>query len=90
MEHSALLSHRLPRSPFKFAWFVSRVHGGWATGAIIAVLVGESLDQVLVVLLKLVIDAATTAAEMGFQDTSTMWLFGILFPVTYLLNENMW
>ena len=90
MEHSALFSHRLPCSPFKFAWFVSRVHGGWAAGAIIAVLAGESLDQALVVLLKLVIDAATTAAETGFRDTGAMWLFGILFPVTYLLNENMW
>lgn len=90
MESSTYVPHRLPRSPFKFAWFVTCVHKRWAAGAITAVIVGESLDQTLVVLLKLVIDAAGSAAETGFQDMSNMWLFGLLFPLTYLLNENTW
>lgn len=90
MEKANHVPSRLPRTPLRFALHVSRTHKCWAICAICAVFVGASLGQALAVLLKFVIDAATKAVETGFEDVSTLWMFTLLFPLVYFVEENIW
>jgi len=83
-------SKRLPRNPFAFAWFVSRKHRLWAIGALVSVFAAESLDKVLALILKSLIDAISNASATGFTDDFAMWFWGIMYPTVYYLDENTW
>ncbi|MBU1123388.1 ABC transporter ATP-binding protein/permease [Patescibacteria group bacterium] len=85
-----IVIERPPNNPFIFAWFVSKEHRPWAVGALISVVLAEVFDSTLAVLLKSLIDAITAASASGFTDNSAMWLWAIVYPAVYFIDENTW
>jgi len=81
---------RLPGNPLQFVWTVSREHQWWAIGAFGAVMLAEGLGFVLTIELKFLVDAATLAVQNGFEDTLMMWFWGMAYPITFFIDENIW
>ncbi|MBI3619333.1 ABC transporter ATP-binding protein [Candidatus Peregrinibacteria bacterium] len=81
---------RLPKSPLAFAWHITLRHKRWAVGALAAVIAAETLGSMLTLELKLLVDAATLAAQSAFQSTAAMWFWGMAYPITFLVDETIW
>jgi ATP-binding cassette subfamily B protein len=78
----------LTRNPFAFAWLASRDVRWWALGAVLAVLLGEVLEMVLIRFVSTLIDAASVAATTG--DYSPVWFWGAMQPTFFLVMQLTW
>jgi len=58
--------------------------------AVTCVIIAEALGGLLTLELKFLIDGAQLAVENGFQDVTAMWLWGMAYPLTFFMDENIW
>ena len=80
----------LPTSPLAFARFETRPYFGWAIGAMIAVIIGGTLDGVKNLVLKSLTDAMTTATTNSLNDFGPVWHAAILYTVIFALAGFTW
>lgn len=78
----------IPSTPLAFAWFLTRDLKGWATGATLAVIIGQGLVGVNIVLLRSLVDTLTQSTVSG--DFHRVWVLGILYPLVFLVMSIAW
>lgn len=79
---------RIPSTPLAFAWFLTRDLKGWATGATLAVMIGQGLIGINIVLLRSLVDTLTQSTANG--DFRSAWVLGIVYPLVFLCMSIAW
>lgn len=74
----------IPRSPFKFLWYVTKPKKKWAFFAFTLVFLASVVDQTGHYFFKLIIDAANEG------NTNLALKLGLLFPVWMFLFQMLW
>ena len=76
----------LPKNPILFGLHVTKPHKKWAIFALLAVLAATTVDRLSVLVLKNLTDAIS--ADQFVLDT--VWFWGILFPLFFMIGQILW
>lgn len=71
----------IPKTPFKFLWYVSKPHKYWLYAVLFVVVVASTLSQGSSYIFKLIVDAA----EAG--DTQKVVIYGLSYPAVIFLVQ---
>ena len=77
---------RIPDTPLRFAWALTKLTLGWAILAVIAVTIAKLLGVSLAFILKRIIDVANTPGSS--PEEVFMWVF--LFPTVVFFMFLAW
>ena len=78
-----------PKSPLRFLLWVSRENLLWASGAILAVCIANTLTRVGIYLVKILTDTATDILQ-GNAPVSDLWFWVLFYPAFYVALECVW
>lgn len=81
-------SHHIPPTPIAFACFLTRDLKVFACGAMLAVIIGQGLIGIIILLFRSLVDALPVASTTG--DFRSVWLLGIAYPLVFLVMATIW
>jgi ATP-binding cassette subfamily B protein len=87
---SATHHERLSQNPVAFTYSIAKELKWWAFGALTAVVLAEGLGTLLTLQLKYIVDYAQKGVENNFQDVSSLWFWGMAYPLTFFIDETIW
>lgn len=74
----------IPKTPFKYVWFVSRPHKFWIFSSIVIVIAASSFSQGTSYFFKLIVDAVETG------NSGLVILYGLSFPVAVFIVQLLY
>ncbi|UPA22088.1 ABC transporter ATP-binding protein/permease [Candidatus Peribacteria bacterium] len=80
----------IPRTPFAFGLFATRPYWPWAVGALFAVTLGSTLDGLLNLLLKTLIDSILLTMETTVRDMRDVRYWATVYVAVTLVTGCIW
>ncbi len=80
------MEQKIPKNPFAFGIYLSKLHKKWSISALIFVFVATAISRVSVVVLQYFTNAITAHPFV----TSAIWFWAIAYPSLFFISECFW